>query len=164
MKNSEDLSEVDRMIGDVGAIFELILLHCSDVGLQVNLFLNDENKGNAEIDVMIGLKREWGKGFGKQAVLMMMKFGIQHLSVTRFFAKINSENTASLGLFKRCAIRFKLTLFCFNSSCCSLGFREVAFVAAFQEYELELIVDSPEGLNILTKAEFAVLKHYDPEE
>jgi RimJ/RimL family protein N-acetyltransferase len=77
-------SEIDRMVGDV------------------NIFLHDEaDRGNAEIEVMIAEPTSRRKGYGKEALLMMLRYGIQQLSVTRFFAKISATNESSIALFKR---------------------------------------------------------------
>ncbi len=100
-------TEEDRMAGDV------------------NLFLNDsDDLFNAEIEVMIAEHGFRNLGIAREALLMLMLFGISALGIKRYFAKINEKNVASLSLFK------------------SLGYIEVNYVAAFQEYELEIMVSS----------------------
>ena len=41
-----------------------------------------------------------GKGFAKEALLLMMSYGISK-GICRFYAKINKNNEISLKLFKR---------------------------------------------------------------
>lgn len=103
--------ETDRMVGDA------------------NLFMHDyDDPTNAEIEIMIAEPRYRGKGFGREALFLLMKYGISSsMSITRFFAKINESNLASLGLFK------------------SLGYIEVNYVAAFQEFEMGYVVDEGEN-------------------
>lgn len=110
----------------------------------VNLFLSevedsededDENKNNAtsanvkriqaELDIMVAEPDQRGKGFGKEAVCLMMLYGAQNLNVSRFFVKIREENQASRNLFEK-----------------SLHFQECNYAACFQEFELELVFDS----------------------
>ena len=75
--------ELDRMAGDV------------------NLFLNDrDDKGIAEIEVMIAESGCRNKGFAKEAIMLMMQYGLK-LGIWRFYAKINETNEVSIGLFKR---------------------------------------------------------------
>jgi len=88
----------------------------------VNLFLHDrDDPYNAEIEIMIAEPKCRRKGYAKEALHMMMGYGLNKLGVTRFFAKIGTKNEASLNLFK------------------SLGYTEVNFVEAFQEHELALV-------------------------
>ena len=59
---------------------------------------------------------------GREAVVLMMHYGVQHLHVQRFTAKIGLTNTPSLHLFA------------------SLGFAKVSESTVFQEATLELLV------------------------
>lgn len=89
----------------------------------VNLFLNDRDDPSiAEIEVMIAEEKYRGQGCAKEALLLMMHFGVTKLGIRRFYAKINETNAASIALFKK------------------LGFAEVNYVAAFKEYEFDLMV------------------------
>ena len=76
--------ELQRMIGDV------------------NLFMHDiEDRLNAEIEIMIASLQHRRQGYGRDAVLLMMRYGIVNLNIRRFFAKINSNNKQSIKLFVR---------------------------------------------------------------
>jgi RimJ/RimL family protein N-acetyltransferase len=98
--------DAERMVGDV------------------NLFLNDrDDVTNAEIEIMIADEPDRRKGYAKEALLLMMNYGVQQLKITRFYAKINETNVASIKLFL------------------SLGYNEVNYVQAFSEYEYELRVE-----------------------
>jgi len=99
-------SEADRMVGDV------------------NLFLHDpDDPTNAEIEVMVAEPTFRRLGVAREALLMLMRYGVHALGVTRYFAKIGTDNAPSLALFK------------------TLGFVEVNYVAAFREHEVALVVD-----------------------
>ncbi|GAB1600664.1 N-acetyltransferase 9-like protein isoform X1 [Argonauta hians] len=75
-------NEVESMIGDV------------------NLFFNDSSTGDvAEIEVMIAEISSRRKGLGRQAVILMMVYGIEILKINKFIAKIGMSNTISQGLF-----------------------------------------------------------------
>jgi len=100
-------SEQDRMAGDV------------------NLFLHDrDDPTNAEIEIMVAEHSFRRLGLAREALHMLMRYGMQSLGVTRFFAKIGEDNAASLALFK------------------SLGYIEVNYVAAFRERELAMTADA----------------------
>ncbi|XP_014789165.1 N-acetyltransferase 9-like protein [Octopus bimaculoides] len=102
-KNSGD--EIESMIGDI------------------NLFFNDPSlEDTAEIEVMIAEISSRRKGFGKQAVILMMVYGVEILKITKFTAKIGMSNSISLGLFLK------------------IGFIEESRSSAFQEITLSLPV------------------------
>lgn len=76
---------------------EEIRLMCGDV----NLFFNNiDNENDVEIEVMIAERDCQRKGFAREAVLLMMRYGIT-LGVQRFYAKISSSNLPSRNLFER---------------------------------------------------------------
>ena len=84
LNKDQEASEIERMVGDV------------------NLFMHDtEDRSNAEIEIMIAEEGARGKGIGKESLLLMIKFGIEKLKISRFFAKINTTNVSSIGLFRK---------------------------------------------------------------
>eukprot|EP01041_Mallomonas_annulata_P003794 gene3794-7538_t len=96
-----NIPEIDRIIGDV------------------NIFFNDyDNPKNVEVDIMIANECNRRKGYGKEAVLLMMQYAMERLHIEQFYCKINASNTASISLFQR------------------LGFLQTNYVEVFQEYEL----------------------------
>lgn len=73
----------------------------------------------AEAEIMIASPEARGKGFGREAMLLMFKYAYVHLPVTKFEAKIDMENSVSLRLFD------------------SFQFNEVRRVEVFHEVTLE---------------------------
>ncbi|XP_078426938.1 alpha/beta-tubulin-N-acetyltransferase 9 isoform X2 [Cetorhinus maximus] len=91
----------------------------------VNLFLTDpEDTTVAEIEIMIAEPSYRGKGFGKEATMMMMYYGVTKLGIKKFQAKINLENTISIAMFQ------------------NFHFKEVSISDMFQEVTLWLTVDN----------------------
>ncbi|EFJ28579.1 hypothetical protein SELMODRAFT_93596 [Selaginella moellendorffii] len=67
----------------------------------VNLYMNDvENSSVAEIEIMIAEHGSRRKGFGREAVQIMMAFASKNLNIQIFRAKIGDENVRSIDLFK----------------------------------------------------------------
>lgn len=90
-----------------------------------NLFLSQEEGGakHAEAEIMIASLDARGKGFGLEAIKFMLRYGIEHLSVNQFSAKIKFGNTASEKLFEK------------------LSFQPVSRSEVFQETTLEMVVN-----------------------
>ncbi|KAG8509610.1 N-acetyltransferase 9, partial [Galemys pyrenaicus] len=93
----------------------------------VNLFLTDRGDPTlGEIEVMIAEPSCRGRGFGTEAVLMMMSYGVTKLGLTKFEAKIGQDNEPSLRMFRK------------------LHFEQVAVSSVFQEVTLRLTVSQPQ--------------------
>uniref|UniRef100_A0A915CWN5 N-acetyltransferase domain-containing protein n=1 Tax=Ditylenchus dipsaci TaxID=166011 RepID=A0A915CWN5_9BILA len=83
----------------------------------VNAFFIDENDEKcAEISLMIAEKNFRGQGLAQEACLLLMAYVKQSLKLPIFVAKINSDNVASIALFKR------------------IGFEEVKFNKVFESF------------------------------
>ena len=91
-----------------------------EVGLMagdVNLSFHDSDDPKcAEIMVMVADPRCRRRGLGKEAVLLMMQYGIVHLGVTSYVAKISTNNAPSMSLFEN-----------------KLGYVETARIEDFEE-------------------------------
>uniref|UniRef100_A0A2A4ISG4 N-acetyltransferase domain-containing protein n=1 Tax=Heliothis virescens TaxID=7102 RepID=A0A2A4ISG4_HELVI len=97
-KNNDD---TDAMIGDT------------------NIFITDNELAAGEIEIMIAEESARGKKFGWEAVILMFLYGIKHLNIKLFEAKISLTNTISIKMFKK------------------LGFQEKSVSEVFQEVTLE---------------------------
>ncbi|GLJ13007.1 hypothetical protein SUGI_0203260 [Cryptomeria japonica] len=98
--------------------------HVEAMAGDVNLYMNDpDDLQTAEIEIMIAEPKSRGNGLGKESVLLMITFAVEHLAIYTFSAKIGDTNSTSLSLFR------------------SLGFRDVAHSEVFKEVTLELSTD-----------------------
>src|SRR5699024_597786 len=89
----------------------------------VNFYVQDADEAVAEIEIMIAEVAARGRGFGKQAALVMMHFAHHTVGIRRFEAKIKMSNTQSQRLFAE-----------------YFGFRECSRSTVFEEitYECDL--------------------------
>ncbi|XP_023163563.1 N-acetyltransferase 9-like protein [Drosophila hydei] len=76
----------------------------------------------AEAEIMIASPEARGKGYGREAMLLMLKYAQQQLPLGKFEAKIDMDNAVSLRLFK------------------SFQFNEVRRVEVFHEVTLERLI------------------------
>lgn len=65
-----------------------------------NLFLDHESH-SAETEIMIAESDARRKKFGWEAMLMMIKFGVEYLHCGSFFAKIGFSNEKSQKMFEK---------------------------------------------------------------
>nr|XP_045014702.1 N-acetyltransferase 9 isoform X1 [Jaculus jaculus] len=112
----------------------------------VNLFLTDlEDPSLGEIEVMIAEPSCRGQGFGTEAALLMMSYGVTKLGLTKFEAKIGQENEPSIRMFQK------------------LHFKPVAVSSIFQEVTLTLAVSEPERQWLLEQTSHVEEKPYRDE-
>lgn len=148
----EDLNRYEFLNTNVECTFIVLSKEGGDTGVpevsrmvgDVNLFMHDrDDRSNAEIDIMIAEKAYRGRGLAFDTVRMMMKFALENLQVTRFFAKIGAANSGSLALFRK------------------LGYSEVAFVEAFQEYEFEYLCRDVPVVEIVSGVNYSTVEYGD---
>ncbi|XP_054715947.1 N-acetyltransferase 9-like protein isoform X1 [Uloborus diversus] len=118
--------EIDSMIGDV------------------NLFFNvEEEPKTAEIEIMIADPVHRCKGKGREALLLMMRYGVDVLNVDKFIAKIKANNERSLKLFE------------------SIGFVQIGKSEIFQEIETVCNVTETWKMKLMTEAKSFQIKSYE---
>lgn len=78
----------------------------------------------AEAEIMIAEPEARGKGFGKEALLLMLKYGLSELGVQEFVSKIGYDNVASQNLFSKLK---------FEEQSRSEVFQEIAFKRAVDD-------------------------------
>ena len=64
-----------------------------------NLFLS--GNGTAEAEIMIAEQDARRKKMGWEAMLLMLRYGVEKLELTRFEVKIKMDNVASLKMFSK---------------------------------------------------------------
>nr|XP_020015146.1 N-acetyltransferase 9 [Castor canadensis] len=109
----------------------------------VNLFLTDlDDPTLGEIEVMIAEPSCRGQGFGTEAALLMMSYGVTKLGLTRFEAKIGQGNEPSIRMFQK------------------LHFEQVAVNSIFQEVTFRLTMNESEQQWLLEQTSHMEEKPY----
>ena len=123
MKKSLDDSgdEVTAMVGDT------------------NLFISAE--GEAEAEIMIAEQEARGKKMGWEAMMLMLRYGVEMLNISRFEVKIKTDNVASVKMFSK------------------LGFEEESRSEVFNEITSVLVVSSHVKQFLIDQAEWRIEKY-----
>lgn len=79
----EKNDEINAMIGDT------------------NIFIKDKENALAEIELMIAEPAFRSKKRGWNAIISMLRYGVENLKIKSYFAKIAVNNTPSISLFKK---------------------------------------------------------------
>ena len=108
----------------------------------VNLFFNNEDdKNEAELEVMIAEPADRRKGYGKEAVKLMLQYGCNALGVRKYIVKIGDENKESIALFIQ------------------LGFQEQSHSLVFKETTFSLSCVTETFKKLILGTEVSVLQH-----
>jgi len=73
-------------------------LYIGNIGIHQIDYLN----GTAEIGIMIGDKKYWGKGFGFDAEMILLNYGFNTLNLRKIMHRAELRNEKSVGLAKKC--------------------------------------------------------------
>jgi len=75
------------------------------VGL-IDLFDFNPTNRRAGIGILILNKEQRGKGYGKEALKLVMKYGQTHLHLHQLYASINEDNSNSIDLFTKAGFKY----------------------------------------------------------
>jgi len=62
----------------------------------------DEDRGEAEIGIMIGDRNYWNKGYGTDAIRALLDHIFRHASLSRVYLKTLVNNTRAQQCFRKC--------------------------------------------------------------
>ena len=85
-----------------------------------NLFLQED--GVAEAEIMIAEMEARGGGLGREAIMLMLRYGAEVLKVKQFQAKIKFSNTTSQNLFNKLGFKesSRSEVFCETTFICDV--------------------------------------------
>jgi RimJ/RimL family protein N-acetyltransferase len=55
---------------------------------------------SAEFSIMIGDKSQWGKGLGKEATFLILKYAFEEVNLNRIYLTVRNDNEKAKGLYK----------------------------------------------------------------
>ena len=135
MKEESDNEDV-TLIGDINFFFSV----------------DDDNCIQGEINVMIAESTYRRRGLAQESILLFLHYAVERLHVSKFMCKISRSNEGSISLFQRCFsfefnnihVTIFITFSFYFVGFFRLGFKEVAYVAAFDEFEYQYNCSTPE--------------------
>lgn len=97
---------VDNANNDPDTVLFAICL--KDKGLHIgNVKIGRINRThqNAEISIMIGEKKYWGKGYGAEAIRLMANYAFSVLNLNKLTAECYANNLGSFNAFKKAGFK-----------------------------------------------------------
>jgi RimJ/RimL family protein N-acetyltransferase len=99
----EEKMMVERMLRDVRSQwFTIFKLEDQEpVGI-IGLVNQDERNAAAELRLVIGEVKDWGKGLGKEAVRLLLSFGFDSRGLHRIWLRVAEYNHRAIRLYRSC--------------------------------------------------------------
>jgi len=99
----EEKAIVERMLRDVNASWFIIvnLEDLEPIGL-TGLTNMDDRNASAEIRIIIGEVKDWGKGLGEEAVHLVLGYGFDSRGLHRIWLRVADYNERAVRLYRRC--------------------------------------------------------------
>lgn len=90
--------------------FGIVLEENDELIGMVNLTHIDWINRNAEFSILIGEKKQWGKGYGKKAMTEILKFGFNERNLERIYLYVNIDHTPAISLYENLGFQKEGTL------------------------------------------------------
>ena len=105
--------------------------HIGSVGL---MYLDHRNQ-SAELGIVIGAKEHWGKGYGREAITVLLEYGFHTLNLNRIALRVDADHPAAIRCYKNCG-------FVMEGEMRQVIFREGKF---FNQYLMSVLREEYEG-------------------
>jgi len=56
----------------------------------------------AELGIVIGVKSDWGKGYGTEAINILLSYGFEVLNLNRIFLRVDTDHHGAITCYQRC--------------------------------------------------------------
>ncbi len=73
-------------------------LHIGSVSL---MHLNRQDQ-NAELGILIGDKTQWGQGYGREAIELLVHYGFTELNLHRIYLRVDASHAAGIRCYQNC--------------------------------------------------------------
>lgn len=94
------LENAHKDIYEVKQLRLVICLHSSEIVGLIDLFDFDVQNKRAGVGILINSQEQRYKGFGKEALQLIVKYGKKHLGLHQLYCNIAENNEPSLKLFQ----------------------------------------------------------------
>lgn len=69
----------------------------------VSLMKINQREQNAELGIMIGDKTCWGQGYGREAILLLLRYGFTTLNLHRIYLRVDANHTPAIRCYLSCS-------------------------------------------------------------
>jgi len=80
--------------------------HIGSIGLHT---INWKDR-NAELGIVIGEKAYWGRGYGTDAIRVLLRVAFEEMNLHRVYLRVDADNTRGIRCYEKCGFREEGTL------------------------------------------------------
>ena len=102
----EETDWYDRQRQDDSILNLAIVLNEGDQHIgSVGLMGISHREQRAELGIVIGDKSQWGQGYGREAIRLMLDYGFTELNLHRIFLRVDASHTAAIRCYASCGFK-----------------------------------------------------------
>jgi RimJ/RimL family protein N-acetyltransferase len=105
---SERLRQDQRAVQEHRRVFFILTRERQLIG-RIGIFAIDWTRGEGELGIVIGETSEWGKGYGRAAIRLLLHYAFGTLRLERMYLFTYPENTRAQRCFAACGFRSRGT-------------------------------------------------------
>ena len=72
---------------------------------QISLIHIDWKNRNAELGIVIGNKKDWGKGYGTEAIKMVLNYGFYQMNLNNIYLWVFEYNSRGIHCYEKCGFK-----------------------------------------------------------
>jgi len=72
---------------------------------QISLIHIDWKNRNAELGIVIGNKKDWGKGYGTEAIKMVLNYGFYQMNLNNIYLWVFEYNSRGIRCYEKCGFK-----------------------------------------------------------
>ncbi|MEZ4668643.1 MAG: GNAT family protein [Anaerolineae bacterium] len=96
-------AEYDQNVGSGGRDGAAFAIEADGLFIgQCALFNFDEVAHTAELGITIGDKAYWGKGYGREAITLLLDYAFRLRNLRKVWLKVNGNNERGIGAYRAC--------------------------------------------------------------
>jgi RimJ/RimL family protein N-acetyltransferase len=63
----------------------------------------------ADLGIMLGDKRRWGRGYGAEAVALVLRYGFERLNLNKIYLGVDVDNLAAIAVYEKLGFKIEGT-------------------------------------------------------
>ncbi|MBN2461515.1 MAG: GNAT family N-acetyltransferase [Candidatus Cloacimonetes bacterium] len=96
---------LEEMIKKGNQIFAIVLLETDELIGNCSLFDIDQRNRSAELGIFIGEKKYWNRGYGTEAIRLLLDYGFNILNMNNILLEVYSYNEKGLHTYEKAGFK-----------------------------------------------------------
>jgi RimJ/RimL family protein N-acetyltransferase len=82
-------------------VFAIETEACQHIGNVSLMYINWKDR-SAELGIVIGDKKQWGKGYGQDAIRTLLGFAFGEMNLNRVYLRVYADHAPAINAYRKC--------------------------------------------------------------